>query len=281
MTDTALLRTGPGRTRPEPGPPRSVGQLAGQLRELGVREGGTLLVQSSLRAVGPVAGGAHGVVRALLAALGARGTLVVYTATPENSRTSPYYRARTAGLTRAELAEYHDRMPAWHPRTPASPTVGRLAEVVRQWPGALRSPHPQTSFAALGPAAGELTAVHPLDCHLGDESPVGRMYRAGAQHLMLGAPMRHCTPLHLLEYWQPDRPQQLYTCVRRTDGAARAVEEFTATRLDDGHFEEMGGMLLRELAELRQGPVGAARSVLLPIREAVDLAANWYSNRRS
>ncbi|ROR42661.1 aminoglycoside N(3)-acetyltransferase [Kitasatospora cineracea] len=276
MTDTALLRAAPGRT----GRPGTVDRLAGQLRDLGVREGGTLLVQSSLRAVGPVAGGAHGVVKALLSALGARGTLVVYTATPENSRTSPHYREHTAGLTGAELAGYHDRMPAWdRRRTAASPAMGRLAEVVRQWPGALRSPHPQTSFAALGPAAAELTSVHPLDCHLGDDSPVGRMYRSGAQHLMLGAPMRHCTPLHLLEYWQPDRPEQLYTCVRRTEDARRVVEEFTATRLDDGHFEAMGAMLLRELPTLRRGPVGAAPSVLMPIREAVDLAANWYRNR--
>nr|WP_275564026.1 AAC(3) family N-acetyltransferase [Kitasatospora sp. SID7827] len=248
---------------------------------MGVREGEVLLVQSSLRAVGPVEGGARGVVEALVRALGARGTLVVYTATPENSRTSPYYRAATAGLTPAELAEYHRGMLAWDRlRTPASPTMGRLAEEVRLRPGALRSAHPQTSFTALGPAAADLTAGHLLECHLGEDSPAGRLYRAGARCLMIGVPVWCCTPLHLLEYWQPDRPEQQYTCVRSGPAGERELLRFTGVRLFDRHFPAMGDLLDRELGDaLRRGPVGRAPSFLMPIREAVDLAAKWYPNR--
>ncbi|MFF0294233.1 aminoglycoside N(3)-acetyltransferase [Kitasatospora sp. NPDC004614] len=280
MTDAAVRPdVAPGA---EPERPWGIGELVDQLRALGVRDGEVLLVQASLRAIGPVVEGAIGVAKALVEALGVRGTLVVYTATPENSRTSPYYRAATAGLTPTQLEKYHRQMPAWdRDRTPASPTMGHLAEVVRRWPGARRSAHPQTSFAALGPAAEELTAVHALSCHLGDESPVGWLYRNGARSLMLGAPMRHCTCLHLLEYWQPDRPEQVYTCVRRTAAAERKVEAFTATRLDDTHFEKMGEMLGQDLASLRRSRVGRADSVLLPIREAVDLAAKWFPNRCS
>ncbi|GIH97646.1 hypothetical protein Psi01_82760 [Planobispora siamensis] len=40
---------------------------------------------------------------------------------------------------------------------------GRLPEALRRWPGAVRSRHPDASFAALGTAAAELMADHPWD----------------------------------------------------------------------------------------------------------------------
>ncbi|MEV7120774.1 aminoglycoside N(3)-acetyltransferase [Kitasatospora griseola] len=282
MTAVGARATAPRTGAParRPGEARAVRQLVDDLRALGVREGETLLVQSSLRALGPVADGAHGVVKALTAALGADGTLVVYTATPENSLTSPAYRAATAGLTPAELELFHDRMPAWDAATtPASPTMGRLAEEVRLLPGALRSPHPQTSFTAYGPAARALTAVHPLASHLGEGSPAHRLYLAGARCLAIGVPVWCCTPLHLLEYWQPELPPQRYSCVVRTPDGGRKWERFTGVRLEDAHFPAMGRELERGLPDLRRGTVGDADCFLLPIRGAVDLAANWFPNR--
>ncbi|MGW4808549.1 aminoglycoside N(3)-acetyltransferase [Kitasatospora sp. NPDC004272] len=261
----------------------AVSELVADLDRLGVRPGETLLVQASLRAVGPVVDGVHGVVRALRGALGADGTLVVYTATPENSRTSSYYRAAVAGLTPAQLREHHDRMPAWDAAdTPASPTMGRLAEEVRLLPGARRSGHPQTSFTAIGPRAGELTGRHPWHSHLGEDSPAHRLYEGGARCLMIGVPVWCCTPLHLLEYWQPDREEQQYRCVVRTPDGGREWRSFTGTRLHDEHFPEMGEVLAAGLPELiATGPVGDARCHLMPIREAVDLADKWYRNRQS
>ncbi|MEV4558655.1 AAC(3) family N-acetyltransferase [Kitasatospora sp. NPDC049285] len=259
----------------------SQSELAGDLRALGITEGETLLVQSSLRALGPVAQGAPGVVGALREALGADGTLVVYTATPENSRTSPYYRRATAAMTPDQLREYHAAMPAWDAAaTPASPTMGRLAEEVRLLPGALRSGHPQTSFSAVGPAAAHLTQGHPLPSHLGEGSPVERLYLSGARALMIGVPVWCCTPLHLLEYWQPDRRPQQYSCVVREPDGGRRWESFTGVRLEDEHFPDMGEALSAGLESLVAGRVGDADCFLMPIRDAVDLADKWFRNRR-
>src|SRR5688572_29174777 len=52
-------------------------EVSSQLRKLGVRRGGVVLVHTSFRAVRPVAGGPEGLIAALHDALGPEGTLVM------------------------------------------------------------------------------------------------------------------------------------------------------------------------------------------------------------
>ncbi|WP_030235228.1 aminoglycoside N(3)-acetyltransferase [Streptomyces sp. NRRL S-350] len=246
----------------------SAAALTAGLAELGVRPGTVLHVQASLRALGPVAGGAGGVVDALLDTLGDQGTLVAYTATPENSATSRVHRAAVAGLTPAETAAYQDRMPPFDPATtPCSPTMGALSEAVRTRPGARRSSHPQTSWAALGPRAGEITARHPLASHLGPDSPLGRLYDLDARVLMIGVPMAGFTAFHLADLRMPDVRLREYRCVGE-DGWTT----FTAPDLDDLHFGALGEEVLRTARGITTARIGGADCRLVPVREAVDLA---------
>ncbi|RAG86975.1 aminoglycoside N(3)-acetyltransferase [Streptacidiphilus pinicola] len=247
------------------------------LKRLGVEPGGVLFVQASLRRVGPVVGGAAAVLRALRLAVGDSGTLVAYTATPENSRTSPLYRAATAGLSAAALAAYHEAMPPFDRRnSPCSPTMGRLSEELRRTPGALRSAHPQTSFAALGPAAGEITWEHPLEQHLGPDSPLGRLYGLRAQALLLGTGPRTFTPFHLLDYQRADHPRRRYSA-RVLDERGQAVwRHFTGLDFDDSGFGELGRRVA-PLVPVRHGRVGSATAALVPLRAAVDAAATLPS----
>jgi aminoglycoside N3'-acetyltransferase len=55
--------------------PWTVERLVADLGRLGVRNGDALMVHASLRAVGPVAGGAGGLLDALAHAIGPGGTL--------------------------------------------------------------------------------------------------------------------------------------------------------------------------------------------------------------
>ncbi|GAB2709794.1 aminoglycoside N(3)-acetyltransferase [Kitasatospora kifunensis] len=255
----------------------SVEQLTAQLRHLGVGpRTGVLLVHAALRSLGPVAGESAGVLAALRAALGPGGTLVAYTATPENSLTSRLHQEATAELSALERAAYLAAMPAFDPlATPCSPTVGRLSEELRGDPRALRSAHPQTSFAALGPLAAQLVAEHPYDCHLGEESPVGRLYRAGAWVLMLGAPMTSCTVLHLAEYRVPSPPRKRYGCVVEDPRTGPRWVYFDGVDLDDAHFPRMLKQI--RLVGARTGSVGGAQALLMPVAPAVEAAHGWLT----
>jgi aminoglycoside 3-N-acetyltransferase len=240
-----------------------------------VRPGGLLFVQSSLRALGPVAGGAAAVVGALLHALGPDGTLVAFAATPENSVTSREYRAATAGMGPAELERHRAAMPGFDPvRTPCSPTVGRLSEQIRTTPGALRSAHPQTSFTALGPKADKVVSSHPLSCHLGPDSPVGRLCELDAQALLLGIPDWLCTAYHLAEYRVPWRETRGYSCVITDERGESRWHSFEDLDLDDRHFPELGAAV-RRAVPFRAGRVGSAEAFLLPLPAAVDAAESW------
>ena len=53
-----------------------VGQIAGDLRRLGLQAGDTVLVHSSLSSLGPVRGGASSVIAALLEVVSPAGTLL-------------------------------------------------------------------------------------------------------------------------------------------------------------------------------------------------------------
>ncbi len=146
-------------------------RIAGDLRALGVRPGGVLLVHSSISALGWVCGGAQAVVEALRDALGPGGTLVVPTHTGGNSD--------PAGWAHPPVPEawwpvIRAEMPAYDPALTPARGLGAVVELVRTQPGALRSAHPQVSFAALGPQAETITAGHALDSGFGERSPLAR-----------------------------------------------------------------------------------------------------------
>ena len=254
-------------------------ELRSDLYRLGVREGDTLLVQASLRSVGPVSGGAATLTAALRKALGGSGTLVGYAATPENSDTSRLYLQATAGMDEAELARYRERMPAFdRERTPCSPTLGRLSEEIRRTPGALRSAHPQTSFAALGEGAEAVVEGHRLESHLGEDSPLGQLYKRGASALLIGIPHWLCTAYHLAEYQVDWRDRRRYGCVVKDAGGARRWLEFDGLDLDDRHFPQLGAAV-REKVGFGSGRLGDARCFLVPVVDAVDAARGWLADR--
>ncbi|WP_406516040.1 aminoglycoside N(3)-acetyltransferase [Streptomyces sp. NBC_00873] len=256
-------------------------RLAGQLSRLGAERSAVLLVHASMRAVGAVSGGAGAVIGALRDALGEDGTLIVPSFTPENSDTSPQYRNRVRGLTDHAREAVRASMPPFDPATTAAPSMGRLAEAVRLTPGAARSSHPQTSFAALGPLADKLVAHHRPDCHLGEDSPLACLYDVRAQVLLLGTGFDSCTAFHLGEYRVPTPPRRTYRCVVTTRGR-RHWWEYEDVALDDSDFAALGAEFARTNngAAVRTGPVGSATARLFDFTDAVDFATRRLPSLR-
>ena len=253
-------------------------RIVADLRALGVRPGQTLLVHAALSQIGWVDGGAPAVVAALREAIGADGTLVAGAGTPENSRTSRAFRSGVGGLTKAQNDEFLRRMPAFDRKsTPTS--VGAVAEAVRTTPGAVRSAHPQSSFSAVGRQARSLMAGHQLNCHLGEDSPLGKLYRQDASILLLGSLYHSCSAFHLAEYRYTKRPPlRNYTCVVMANGKRR-WRRYQDVVLDDSEFDIIGKDLEAQLTVL-SGHVGNAESRLISLRQAVDFAVKWIGDRR-
>ena len=260
-------------------PARSGEALAADLTALGIHQGQTLLVHASMRAVGPVQGGVTTVVDELRSLLGTAGTLVVPTGTSDNSDSSRTHLSQIAGMTAAQRRRYRTSMPAFDIRRTPSTGMGILAETVRTTPGARRSAHPQSSFAALGAQAGQITENHAESCHFGEQSPLARLYDLAAWILLLGVDYRACTAFHLAEYrYQPHLQTRTYRCVVQ-QGSQERWWQYRDVRLDDSDFGELGMDLDRTGTPI-WGTVGNAECRLLPVRFAVDYAIVWLRHRR-
>ncbi|MEE6263343.1 AAC(3) family N-acetyltransferase [Plantactinospora sonchi] len=254
-------------------------RLTVDLRALGLTAGATVLVHCALSRIGPVVGGPATLLAALLDVLGSAGTLVVPTQTAGNSVTSRAFRDATAGMTAAQIAEAEADIPPFDPDHSPAEGMGVLAEHVRQQRDAVRSRHPETSFAAIGAGATALTAVHDLECHLGERSPLGVLYAADAVVLLLGVDYSACTALHLAEYRRRrpagNRSYRAYVL----DEGRRVCRDFQALDLDDQDFPLIG-RVLDDTPFVRMGRVGNGVCRLIRMRPAVDLAGDWMDEHR-
>ncbi len=225
--------------------------VSAQLRALGVRQGGVLLVHTSFRAVRPVEGGPAGLIAALRQALGPDGTLVMPSWGGEDDR--PFDPATT----------------------PAAPDLGVVADTFWRLPGVVRSDQ-VFAFAAAGPEAGRVTADPLLIPPHQPASPVGRVHDLDGQVLLLGAGHDANTTLHLAELVAgvPYRAPKHCT-VLGPDG--RLV------RVDYGENDHccarfaLADDWLRERGLQREGRVGRAHGRLMRSRDVVAVAGEYLA----
>jgi len=255
--------------------------LVEDLRQLGVQDGDILLTHSSLRSLGYVIGGAVTVVQALLDVVGPRGTVVVPAFTSGNCDPSRWALTRKAPVPREWWPAIREHLPAFDPALSPSEEVGAISEAVRKWPGAQRSSHPQSSFAAVGADAAALMADHERGCLLGPQSPLGHLADRAAKILLLGVPFSICTTFHLAEYQVPDPPTRDYECVITLEGR-RTWYRYRDVVLNAGDFEQLGSALESSPTEslVRRGKIGNAVARLIPLPEAVAFARTWLAANR-
>jgi aminoglycoside 3-N-acetyltransferase len=154
---------------------RTIGsaELREQLLALGVEPGAVLVVHTAFSQVAPVRDGPRGLIKALLAAVGPEGTLVMPSMSDDDAL--PFDSRETSCLG-----------------------MGIVAETFWRLPDVLRSDNPH-AFAAMGPRAAEILAPHPLDVPHGRNSPIGRVHALDGQVLLLGVGHDANTTVHLAE----------------------------------------------------------------------------------
>jgi len=223
----------------------STREVTEQLRTLGVEHGGVLLVHTSFRQVRPVQGGPLGLIEALRAALGPRGTLVMLSSAADDDQ--PFDAATM----------------------PAAPDLGVVADSFWRLPGVVRSNHP-FAFAAAGPRAVHITSDPlPIPPHTA-ESPVGRVRELNGQVLLLGVGHEADTTLHLAEL--------LAGVPYRVPRYCTVLQEGRPVRIDYGendHCCERFGLAdewLRRRGLQSEGRVGHAHARLARARDVVRVA---------
>ncbi|MFD6281323.1 aminoglycoside 3-N-acetyltransferase [Streptomyces sp. NPDC060209] len=271
----ALLARGDG--------PVTRGRLLRDLTALGLVEGDTVMFHTRMSAVGYVVGGPPTLIGALRDAVGERGTLMV---TCGWNDALPYgfsgWPQPWQDAVRAEPFAYDPVL------SEADHDNGRLPEALRRWPGAVRSRHPDVSFAALGAAATELTADHPWDDPHGPGSPLARLVALGGRVLMLGAPLETLTLLHhaealadapgkrFVDYEQPvlDGGRRVWRRFRDIDSSRGAFDYSSVTPVGQDPFETIVRDMLAAGIGCR-GRVGAADSHLFEAGEVLDFGLTW------
>lgn len=219
--------------------------LTEQLRNLGVRAGGVLLVHTSFRAVAPVVGGPLALIAALRSALGPRGTLVMPTMTSGEG--------------------------VFDPASTQTEQMGITAELFWRQPGVLRSTHPGGSFAAEGPEAAFICKPQPLSPPHGVDSPVGRVHELEGQVLLLGVTHSEDTTLHLAEALAGVPYSVSHPCVVVDDGGVARSVLIAETDHCCANFRRADDWL-RKRGLQRDGTVGSAYARLCDSRDIVRTA---------
>jgi aminoglycoside 3-N-acetyltransferase len=256
----------------------SVRSLADDLKNLGVNEGTTLLVHSSLSSLGWVCGGAAAVVLALEQVLGVEGTLVMPTHSADLSDPAQW---QHPGVPEKWWQQIRDEMPAYEPDLTPTRSMGAISECFRKQNGTLRSNHPMVSFAARGKNAGFVTGSHSLEFPLGERSPLARVYDLNGSVLLLGVSHANNTSIHLSEYRTNYlKKKQVRMGAPVFQGNARQWIWYEDINNDDSDFEKIGGDFARETGLLATREVGLAKAHLMPQRALVDYAVKWIEKNR-
>lgn len=233
----------------------SLPSLLRDLGLLGLAPHSTLLIHSSMKAIGVVEGGADTVLNALAHCV-RDGLLLLPTHTWQE-------------WNNPEGVFDPDREPT---------CVGLLTELFRRRPSVVRSWHPTHSMAGLGAgAAAFLAGEERTGTPCPRDGCWGRLPDAGAHILFLGAPLSTNTFLHSMEEWYaiPDRlaAQPTHFRIRTPDGALLDCPQFRhhSSLGDVSRFYDKIEPELLRLGIAREGRVGDARAVLCDARAMAEL----------
>jgi aminoglycoside 3-N-acetyltransferase len=259
--------------------PITISSLKAEFAKLGISEGMTLLVHSSIKSLNRwVVGGSNAVVLALEEAVGEGGTIVMPAHSGDLSDPTGW---RNPPVPQEWWSLIKEQMPAFDRDLTSTWGMGVIADSFRKQSGTLRSDHPQVSFTARGPRAKYITDSHSLANGLGENSPLARLYELHAWVLLLGVEHSKNTSLHLAEYRADYSGKQhvILGAPIKVNGRREWVT-FEDIDYDSDDFQTIGDAFEQEGSSIVIGKIGDASIRLMPQRELVDFGVKWMEQYR-
>lgn len=251
--------------------------ICAALKEVGVEEGQTIMVHSSLKSLGYVCGGAQVVIESLLEGVGKNGTIMMSTQSWKNldPTTGVHWE-----IEQDDYQAIRDHFPAYDKDITPTNTMGAVAEMFRKWPGSLRSDHPARSVAANGKYAKYLTEQHQLSNIFGEGSPLGKLYELNGFVLLMGVGYDKNTSLHLADV-RANYPSK-HMCVEHSaileDG--KRVWKAYETLYVDGEDFNLIGQAFEKNKTVHKVRLGNGIITFMRQRDLVDFAVDWIEKNR-
>lgn len=247
---------------------QSKDSLKAQLQNLGVVRGDSLMVHSSLKAMGWIAGGAQAVVEALMETVTPEGTIVMPAQSADNSEPSYWMEPPVPENWHQPIREHY---PAYDPCLTPLRGMGKIAECFHRHSDTIRSMHPAHSFLAWGRQAADWMSEHPIDDSFGNGSPLGKMMTAKVKLLFIGVGFDSCTALHYAEFAQSSRTTSPQGAAVMKNGE-RTWLVYDCVDMDSDRFPDIvkdyGG-------HIKEGHLGQAKTMMTDMRPLVEHGIDW------
>ena len=251
--------------------------IVSALKSVGLQNGDSVMVHTSLGQIGYVCGGAQTIIEALIDVVGQNGTIMMPTQSWKNldPETGVHWDA-----DEADWDTIRENWPAYDKAITPTNTMGAVAEMFRSWPGTLRSDHPARSVAAWGKNAKYLTENHDLSNIFGDSSPIGRLYKLDGKVLLIGVDYDKNTSIHLAD--ARAEYSSKHTCIEHSavmENGVRVWKAYETLFVDGEDFKDIGRAFEAAYTTCKV-KVGNADIKLMNQRELVDFAVSWIECNR-
>ncbi len=232
-------------------------ELIAGLREVGLHAGIRVMVHSSLKSFGQADGGPLMVIRALQEVVTRDGTLLL-----------PSFN---------HMRIFTDEGAPWWDATGSRSTNGIIPDTFWRQKGVLRSWDPSHPFAAWGKDARRYTEFHHRTITMGEDSPLGMLWRDGGYGLLLGVTYNANTFHHVVEcsrrapcvgYRTESLPMKLPDG-RVVEGRTWSWRNKACPITDEGRYHRF--MFERSLH--RQVKIGNATVTLFKLQDCYDVIA--------
>lgn len=230
-------------------------EIGAGLRALGIREGDTLLMHTSIKSFGNIEGGVNNLINALILAVGESGNLMVpaLTGSAELSKDNPpVFDAQ--------------KTPCW---------TGLFPETFRKRREAVRSLHPTHSVSVIGAGAEEIIKDHELcETPCGKGSPYYKLAGRKGKVVCFGVDFERVTLFHTVEELAGVpyhlQPEMVEATVIDTIGNTKKVNLYLHKYGDERCFSRMEP-ILAEFGGIKKDKVLRSPTMVIDAEKLVNV----------